>query len=603
MFKYDFSGWATRANIKCSDGRVIMPDAFAHNDGTTVPLVWNHQHNDPESVLGHALLENRGEEGVYAYCTLNDTEVGKHAKLMVQHGDVRSLSIYANNLRQNMSNVVHGNIRELSLVLAGANPGAYIDSVIKHGEACDDEAVIYNGEELSLYHSEEGATVKDIKDILDTLSEEQMYAVYYVIGELVSDDEDMVHSDESEEAYVKEVLDTLNDEQREAVENLIEDIIEDLEKDEDEDDDNDEKYEDEESQGGYDSMKHNVFDGQETMTGAELSHSQMQTIITDAKRYGSLKESFLAHADDYGIDQIEWLFPEARTLTNQPTFIQRDMGWVTKVMGAVSKNPFSRIKSMFADITEDEARAKGYMKGNYKKEEVFSLLKRTTTPTTVYKKQKLDRDDVMDITDFDVVSWLKGEMRMMLDEEIARAILIGDGRLNSSDDKIKEDCIRPIVKDEDLFNIKAKVTVKSAATDDEKAKSFIRTAIKARKNYKGSGEPTLYTTEDIVTDCLLLEDTTGRTIYDSVQQLATKLRVKEIIIVPVMENQEVDGKPLMGVIVNLNDYKVGADKGGAINMFDDFDIDYNQQKYLIETRCSGALIKPYSAITLTLDQQ
>lgn len=599
MVKYDFSGWATRANLKCSDGRVIMPDAFAHNDGATVPLVWNHQHNDPESVLGHALLENRGKEGVYAYCTFNDTEVGKHAKLMVQHGDVRSLSIYANNLRQNMSNVVHGNIRELSLVLAGANPGAYIDSVIKHGEACDDEAVIYNGEELSLYHSEEGATVKDI---LDTLSEEQMNAVYYVIGELVSDDEDMAHSDESEEAYVQEVLDTLDDEQREAVESLIEDVIEDLEEDEDEYDD--EEYEDEEDfQGGYDSMKHNVFDGQETMTGAELSHSQMETIISDAKRYGSLKESFLAHADDYGIDQIEWLFPEARTLTNQPTFIQRDMGWVTKVMGAVSKNPFSRIKSMFADITEDEARAKGYMKGNYKKEEVFSLLKRTTTPTTVYKKQKLDRDDVVDITDFDVVSWLKGEMRMMLDEEIARAILIGDGRLNSSDDKIKEDCIRPIVKDEDLFNIKAKVTVKSAATDDDKAKAFIRTAIKARKNYKGSGEPTLYTTEDIVTDCLLLEDTTGRTIYDSVQQLATKLRVKEIVIVPVMENQEVDDKPLMGVIVNLNDYKVGADKGGAINMFDDFDIDYNQQKYLIETRCSGALIKPYSAITLTLDQQ
>lgn len=363
MVKYDFSGWATRANLKCSDGRVIMPDAFAHNDGATVPLVWNHQHNDPESVLGHALLENRGNEGVYAYCTFNDTEVGKHAKLMVQHGDVKSLSIYANNLRQNMSNVVHGNIRELSLVLAGANPGAYIDSIIKHGESSDDEAIIYNGEELSLYHSEEGATVKDI---LGTLTEEQMNAVYYVIGELVGDDEDMAHSDESEEAYVKEVLDTLNDDQREAVEELIEDILEDI------DDSEDEEYE--ESQGGQVSMKHNVFDGQETMTGAELSHSQMQSIISDAKRYGSLKESFLAHADDYGIDQIEWLFPEARTLTNQPTFIQRDMGWVTKVMGAVSKNPFSRIKSMFADITEDEARAKGYMKGNYKKKKCLACL-------------------------------------------------------------------------------------------------------------------------------------------------------------------------------------------------------------------------------------
>lgn len=599
MVDYDFSGWATRANLKCSDGRTIMKNAFAHNDGQVVPLVWNHQHDDLNSVIGKALLENR-DEGVYAYCKFNDTETGQTARLLVKHGDVNSLSIYANQLKQNMSNVIHGNIRELSLVLAGANPGAYIDSVIMHGEESSEEAIIYNGEELSLYHSEEGATVKDI---LGTLTEEQMNAVYYVIGELVGDDEDMTHSDESEEAYVKEVLDTLDDDQRAAVEELIEDVLEDIDDNDDEEYEEYEEYEDEESQGGQDSMKHNVFDGQETMTGAELSHSQMQSIISDAKRYGSLKESFLAHADDYGIEQIEWLFPEARNVTNQPTFIQRDMGWVTKVMGAVSKNPFSRIKSMFADITEDEARAKGYMKGNYKKEEVFSLLKRTTTPTTVYKKQKLDRDDVVDITDFDVVSWLKGEMRMMLDEEIARAILIGDGRLNSSDDKIKEDCIRPIVKDEDLFNIKAKVTVKSAATDDEKAKAFIRAAIKARKNYKGSGEPTLYTTEDIVTDCLLLEDTTGRTIYESVQQLATKLRVKEIVIVPVMENQEVDSKPLMGVIVNLNDYKVGADKGGAINMFDDFDIDYNQQKYLIETRCSGALVKPYSAITLTLDQQ
>lgn len=624
MVDYDFSGWATRANLKCSDGRTIMKNAFAHNDGQVVPLVWNHQHNDLNSVIGKALLENR-DEGVYAYCKFNDTETGQTARLLVKHGDVNSLSIYANQLKQKMSNVIHGNIRELSLVLAGANPGAYIDSVIMHGEESSEEAIIYTGENIYLSHSdtntEEEQNVNDgktIVDIFNTLSEKQKNVAYFIIGQALEggdevehsyydeEDEYMYHAEEGEET-VGDIFDTFSEEQKEAVYAIIGSIIE-------EDDEEDVEhsyydYEDEymyhtdEYEGGNDYMKHNVFDNTEFITGDALSHSQMETIISDAKRYGSLKESFLAHAEEYGIDQIEYLFPEARNVTNQPTFIQRDMGWVSKVMGAVSKNPFSRIKSTFADITEDEARAKGYMKGNYKKEEVFSLLKRTTTPTTVYKKQKLDRDDVVDITDFDVVAWLKSEMRMMLDEEIARAILIGDGRLNSSDDKIKEDCIRPIVKDEDLFNIKAKVTVRSAATDDEKAKAFIRAAIKARKNYKGSGEPTLYTTEDIVTDCLLLEDTTGRTIYDSVQQLATKLRVKEIVIVPVMENQQVDSKPLMGVIVNLNDYKVGADKGGSINMFDDFDIDYNQQKYLIETRCSGALVKPYSAITLTLDVQ
>ena len=617
MDKYDFSGWATRANLKCSDGRTIMKDAFAHNDGQIVPLVWNHQHSDLNSVIGHALLENR-KEGVYAYGKFNETETGQTARLLVKHGDVNSLSIYANQLKQNMSNVIHGNIREVSLVLAGANPGAHIDSVMMHGDGTEEEAIIYNGENLFISHADdeikedpkEKPKQKDdseetIKDVINTLSEKQKNVAYYLIGLALEDgseednSEEVSHSDTEEsstnEETVKDVFNTFTEKQKKALYALIGAALQDKNQ-------NGNSVE-EESQGGQDSMKHNVFDGQEVMTGDALTHSQMDTIIKDAKRYGSLKESFLAHAEEYGIDNIEYLFPEARNVTTQPTFIQRDMGWVSKVMGAVSKNPFSRIKSTFADITEDEARAKGYMKGNYKKEEVFSLLKRTTTPTTVYKKQKLDRDDVVDITDFDVVAWLKSEMRMMLDEEIARAILIGDGRLNSSDDKIKEDCIRPIVKDEDLFNIKAKVTVNSTATDDDKAKAFIRAAIKARKNYKGSGEPTLYTTEDIVTDCLLLEDTTGRTIYESVQQLATKLRVKEIVIVPVMENQNVDAKPLMGVIVNLNDYKVGADKGGAINMFDDFDIDYNQQKYLIETRCSGALVKPYSAITLTLDVQ
>ena len=352
-------------------------------------------------------------------------------------------------------------------------------------------------------------------------------------------------------------------------------------------------------------MKHNVFEQDETTSNGVLSHDAMNTIITDAKRYGSLKESFLAHAGDYGIDDIDWLFPDAKNVTNTPQFIQRDMGWVQKVMSATHHIPFSRIKSMFADITEDDARAKGYIKGKLKKEEVFGLLKRTTTPTTIYKKQKLDRDDVIDITDFDVVSWLKAEMRMMLDEEIARAVLVGDGRLASSDDKINEQNIRPVWTDSDLFTVKTPVNVTSTSTDEEKAKEFIKASIKSRKNYKGSGEPTLYTTEDVLTDLLLIEDTNGRVIYDSISKLTTALRVKEIVTVPVMENlsrQDSEGNnlKLMGIIVNLSDYNIGADKGGAISMFEDFDIDYNAQKYLIETRCSGALVKPYSAIALEL---
>lgn len=567
MDDFDFSGWATKANLKCSDGRIIMKNAFKHNDGQTVPLVWNHEHNAPEYVLGHALLENR-DEGVYARCKFNDTESGNTAKLLVQHGDVKALSIYANQLKQNMSNVIHGNIREVSLVLAGANPGAYIESVIKHGEESDEEAVIYTGEGLTLYHAEsekeetdkkdekEDANVADEKtigDVLDSLTEEQKNVVYALIGQALED------TDESDES-----------------------------------DDNEEDNED---------MKHNVFENDTPEN--TLSHDAIESIINDGKRYGSLKESFLAHAGDYGIDNIDYLFPEAKNLNTPPEFIQREMSWVQKVIGGTHHTPFSRIKSMFADITEDDARAKGYIKGNLKKEEVFSLLKRTTTPTTIYKKQKLDRDDVVDITDFDVVAWLKSEMRMMLDEEIARAILVGDGRLSSSDDKINEQNIRPIWKDEDLYTIKHKITVSNTATDDDKAKAFIKAAIKSRKGYKGSGTPTLFTTEDVVTNCLLLEDGVGRRIYNSVTDLATALRVKEIVTVEVMEGlSRSDGSSgtlsLMGLIVNLADYNVGADKGGAINMFDDFDIDYNQQKYLIETRCSGALIKPYSAIALEL---
>lgn len=581
MAKFDFSGWATRNNLKCSDGRVIMKDAFKHNDGQTVPLVWNHQHNDPNNVLGHALLENR-DEGVYAYCTLNNTESGKNAKLLIEHGDVTALSIYANQLKQKGSDVFHGAIREVSLVLAGANPGAFIDSIMSHGEESDEEAIIYTGEDISLYHAEESKTNDEGAKKEEKMAEQNK-------------------KPESEET-VADVFNTLTEKQKTVVYAMIGQALEESGAgDNDEEDDN---------------VKHNVFDQDEMMTDGVLSHSDMQAIISDAKRYGSMKESFMAHSTDieyspgtstYGVDGADdFLFPEARLLNSPPEFIKRDTGWVQKVMGGVHHTPFSRIKSMFADITEPDARAKGYIKGKMKKEEVFGLLKRTTTPTTIYKKQKMDRDDIVDITDFDVIAWLKSEMRMMLDEEIARAILVGDGRGTDSDDKINEMHIRPIWKDADLFTIKASVSVKHGATADEKAKAFIRAAIKSRKEYKGSGEPTLYTTEDMLTDCLLLEDLNGRVIYDTIEKLKNALRVKEIVTVPVMEglSREVEGvqKPLMGLIVNLKDYNVGADKGGAINMFDDFDIDYNQQKYLIETRCSGALIKPYSAIALELNE-
>lgn len=571
--KYDFSGWATRNNLKCSDGRTIMKDAFKENDGQTVPLVWNHRHNEPYNVLGHALLENR-DNGVYAYCTFNETESGKNAKLLVEHGDVSALSIYANRLKQQGGNVVHGDIREVSLVLAGANPGAYIDSVICHGEESDDEAVIYTGENICLYHSS-GSKSKDENNDggnSETMNNEN-------------------HRRTGDEETVADVFNTLTEKQKTVVYAVIGQALEDA------------NSSDDDSEGGNENMKHNVFDNDDYQENF-LSHSDIEAIFSDAKRYGSLKDSFLAHTQDYGIENIDYLFPEAQTLNTPPEFIKRETDWVQKVIGSTHHTPFSRIKSVFADITEDEARAKGYIKGKLKKEEVFSLLKRTTTPTTIYKKQKLDRDDVIDITDFDVVAWLKSEMRIMLDEEIARAVLVGDGRLASSDDKINEQNIRPIWTDADLYTIKATVEVASDSTDDQKAKAFIRKAIKARKDYKGSGNPTLFTTEDILTDCLLLEDNMGRVIYDSVEKLATVLRVKEIVAVPVMENLSrtsgSDTFNLMGIMVNLSDYNIGADKGGAVNMFDDFDIDYNQQKYLIETRCSGALIKPYSAIAFEM---
>ena len=576
METYDFSGWATRNDLRCADGRTIRRDAFKHNDGDVVPLVWNHQHDDPFNCLGQATLENK-PEGVYAYCSFNNSESGKQARELVMHGDVKALSIYANHLSQNKrtGDVFHGDIKEVSLVLAGANPGALIEDIIQHSDDDDgdEQAIIYAGGafDLEIRHS-------------DIPKEEPM-----------NPDEKLIHADpepaeeNDTEETIGDILSTLNEKQMNAVYAIVGQALEDG-------DATDDEYDEE----GDTEVKHNIFDNDTADQSNILQHADMEAILADGKRYGSLRESALAH----GIDGIDTLFPEPKNLNTPPDWITRKMDWVSKVMSGVHHTPFSRIKSMYADLTADEARAKGYIKGKLKKEQVFTLLKRTTTPTTIYKKQKLDRDDVIDITDFDVVAWLKTEMRFMLDEEIARAILVGDGRDGSSDDKINEMNIRPIWTDSDLYTIKATVTKKASATEDDMAKAFIRTAIKSRKDYRGSGEPVLFTTEDMITNCLLLEDTTGRVIYDSIDKLRTVLRVREIIAVPVMEGltrtDADDSKvhSLMGIIVNLNDYNVGADKGGAVNMFDDFDIDYNAQKYLIETRCSGAMIKPYAAIAI-----
>lgn len=593
MAKYDFSGWATRANMKCSDGRIIADDAFKDDDGRVVPLIWNHRHSDPSEVLGHALLENRGD-GVYAYCSFNDTKGGRLGKELVRHGDIASLSICANKLQQIGSLVKHGKIREVSLVLAGANPGASIEDVAIHSDNVEDDSVaIYTGEPIELYHGEE------MEDGTEVISEEK---------EEKEETKVLNHADESKETTTKstddtkdgktvgDVIDSMTEEQKKVLYALVGAAVSDADDEED-------------STGGSEEMKQNVFDttDEREMDGV-LMHSdgtlvtvdEIETVFKDAKRYGSLKDSCLNH----GIEDVDWLFPDDRNLNTPPAFIKRDTGWVSKVMNGVHHTPFSRIKSMFADITEDDARAKGYIKGKMKKEEFFSLLKRSTSPTTVYKKQKMDRDDVIDITDFDVVSWLKSEMRMMLDEELARAYLIGDGRLASSDDKINEQNIRPIAKDDDLFTIHSTVTVTGSATDDEKAKAFIKAVIKERKNYKGSGNPSLYTTEDMLTDMLLLTDEIGRDLYPDEAALARKLRVKEIVTVPPMESaKDAENNPLVGIVVNMADYNVGADKGGAVNMFDDFDIDYNQQKYLIETRCSGALTVPYSAMAFSMKTQ
>lgn len=620
--KYDFSGWATKANLLCSDGRVILKDAFKHHDGQTVPLVWNHDHSSPEEILGHALLENRAD-GVYAYCSFNDTDSAHAAKLCVQHGDINALSIYANKLKHQGNNVVHGVIREVSLVLAGANPGASIDSVMMHGEDSDEEGYIYTGLLLEnvepLFHSDtdnkEGEQKvadksnkeKTIGDIFDELTEEQKNVVYFLLDEAKkeakNDSDKKDQEDESEkdkkiehadngEKTVKEIYDEMTEEQKTVVALLIGKAVEDATGENDD-----------ETEGGSTNMKHNVFEGNDN-TENTLVHFDMDEIVATARKTnGSLKDAVKDYASlQHGIEDIDILFPDAQTIEKEPGFINNNVEWVAQVMNKVHHTPFARVKTLFADITEDEARAKGYIKGNAKVEEFFSMIKRITTPTTIYKKQKIDRDDFIDITDFDVVAWLKREMRMKLEEEIARAILIGDGRNASSSDKINEQNIRPIWTDEDVYTVKQLITTTSGMKEDEKARAFIKACIRSRKNYKGSGQPDMFMSEDMLTECLLIEDANQRVIYDSVEKLATALRVKSIIPVAAMDGlkRTVGSKThtLAGIYVNLNDYNVGADKGGAVSMFDDFDIDYNAQKYLIETRCSGALVKPYSAVAL-----
>ena len=669
--KYDFSGWATKANMLCSDGRTIMKDAFKDCDGKKVPLLWNHQHNDPNEVLGHAILENR-DEGVYAYASFNDTENGQLAKAILKHGDIESLSIWANNLKQKNGNVVHGVIREVSLVLAGANPGAFIDSVIAHSanNSFDEEAAIFSGEEIELFHSDNMEDYEmSAADVYDEMTDEQKDAVHELVGhaledagvlddddsdeEYVDEGEDLQHSDDYEEEYedyegesdyeedfdeenedmyedevyeddqfedefehsaddltVEEVFDSMTDEQKTVVYAMVGQALEDAGVTDDDED-------------GGNEMKHNVFENEYGYDQDDfLCHADQMTILEAAKKdrrslretindfYG--EEEVLAHSIDttgmdtpvgqltYGFNDPSMLFPEYRSLDKMPQWIQRDQSWVSKVMGGVHKSPFSRIKSVFADITEPEARAKGYVTGSLKVEEVFSTLRRTTDPQTIYKKQKMDRDNIIDITDFNVVEWIKAEMRVMLNEEVARAILIGDGRSALASDKIKEDHIRPIVSDVPLFNVKVPVTISKDYSD------VIKAIIRARKNYKGSGNPTFFTTEDVITEMLLLEDGIGRPLYDTLQALATKLRVKEIVPVEAMEGYKItvdnEQKDLIGVIVNLTDYNVGTDKGGEINYFDDFDIDYNQEKYLIETRMSGALVKPFSAMTVYIEE-
>lgn len=611
---YDFCGWVTKNNLRCADGRVIRHGAFIVNDGQRVPLVWNHDHGKVSQILGHAILENR-DEGVYGYGLFNNTLAGQDAKECVQHGDVKSMSIWANELDQVGTDVIHGNIREVSLVVAGANPGAFIESVLSHGDPADEsdiECIIHTGDELILSHS-----IEDSKG-----------------GEKKEDPPTEPDKKEEGKETILSVYNSMSDKQKSAVAAIVAEATAGTKK---EDESKTDPPVDNNKNGKEETeMKHNIFESQKQVStgGVYLSHAVVKQFLDDARKtkISSLREAVeaamqeggvLAHSiptdgmttatgtQQYGFNDPSMLFPDFKTLNNPPEFLSREMDWVQEVMADVHHTPFSRIKSVYANITEDEARAKGYIKGNQKKTEVFTTLKRTTTPQTVYKLQKLDRDDIIDITDFDVVAWIKAEMRIMLDEEIARAILIGDGRASDAEDKIKEENVRPVATDVALFNTIVHVKVAANATEDDIAKATIRAAIKSRKHYKGSGNPKFWTTEDYVTDMLLLEDQIGHKLYKTEGELATALRVSKITTVEPMEgvmitDNHIEGTPvtlpLIGIIVNLKDYNVGADKGGEVNLFDDFDIDFNQYSYLIETRISGALIKPFSAITLVLEK-
>lgn len=617
----DFSGYATKAGLKCSDGRTIMPDAFAHQDKMKVPLVWQHGHNEPTNVLGYAILENRDAShpdgaGTYAYGFFNSTDAGTSAKALVQHGDITALSIYANKLVERAKNVLHGAIREVSLVLSGANPGALIDNVaIAHSdgevETLEDEAIIFTG--LTLEHAETPSTTSDktpanpdeetVQQVYDTLTDKQKEVVHYMIGAALEDG--VAHSDDnSDEAEVVATDDTAvattevtTDDS--TVVTTTEDAVDDSDvvttNEGDADttgnaDDADTTNEgDLNHKEGSTDMTHNVFEQNGAKPdGPTLSHDQLQTIVTDAQKIGSFKEALLQHAAEYGITDIDMLFPDAKNVTSQPDLIARRTEWVKQVIDGSKHSPFSRIKSLAADLTAEEARAKGYVKGNLKKDEIIKLLKRVTTPTTVYKKQKLDRDDIVDITDLDVVAWLKWEMRFMLEEELARAILIGDGREPDDLDKIDEDKLRPIAWDDVMYA--HAVNVVANITPD----GVIEAVLRARKFYKGTGTPSFFTTDDTLTDMILIKDTTGRRLYNTEAELAAAIRVDKIVVVEVMEN----APDLLGIVVNMMDYTIGADKGGALSMFDDFDIDYNQYKYLMETRISGALTKPKSAVVI-----
>ena len=672
MKDYDFSGWATKNDILCDDGRVIKRDAFKEQNGVTVPLVYNHDHKDIGNVLGHCVLENR-DEGVYCYGYIDkDSPNAQHALSLIKNGSMKSLSIYANKLKEVGHNVIHGIIREVSLVLAGANKGAYIDTVLAHAaDASDDEdgIIVYSGDENPIEHSGLDDEEFDKEAVLESMTEDQKKLMLIMMGMAAEDaaksvshsskddkdsedpdndedpDDDDDEDEESELEHSKSSEDDEDEDKKKSCSHSFslfhssdksDKDDEDDDKEDEEEDDEDEDLDDEPDDDADDEdvedkdededetnnknnnkekkdMTHNLFENQAQNDVLIHSAEMCSEMMADAVKFGSLKDSVMAHSADYGIDNIDYLFPNAKNYTTQPEFIKRRTEWVNEVLSGVRQSPFSRVKTIFADITEDEARAKGYIKGNRKAEEVFTLLKRETTPTTVYKKQRIDRDDIIDITDFSVIEYIKAEMRIMYDEECARAILVGDGRNPLSPEKIKEANIRPIWTDDDLFTVKRAIAVTTATTDQARAKAFIKNLVKSRKLYRGSGNPTLFIQEDLLADMLLIEDETGRLIYDDISKLKNTLRVNKIVEVPIFDGlmrvDNGDTKYLAAILVNLNDYRTGRDKGGELSFFDDFDIDFNQQKYLMESRFSGALVLPYSAVAyefvynLTLDVQ